>query len=249
MKFKDKIKEMMAPDVKQYKKIIKDIMGPDAKENGFVLGKNGPAGLFKRTLASYEKRIDSSYVQGFDIEYDSGEDKLVLWSGTIREERSFDKDNEALFRKKIAEFANIMKEKGYTAWKEDEKIPRFSMSEQGFLLKNYNDLSLQFCQDNNIDVDAGIVDELNYIIEKVDKLKNRRFEEIKEELFKIAAFYATTMLTCDGASINEYKEVDYYAIVSGELGVIYPLNGILRLWLDSKDEWFVYNSCETILSE
>lgn len=37
----------------QYKKIIKDIMGPDAKENGFVLGKNGPAGLFKRTLASY----------------------------------------------------------------------------------------------------------------------------------------------------------------------------------------------------
>ena len=40
MKFKDKIKEMMAPDVKQYKKIIKEIMGLEAKKMVSRLQKN-----------------------------------------------------------------------------------------------------------------------------------------------------------------------------------------------------------------
>ena len=47
MKFKDKIKEMMAPDVKQYKKIIKEIMGLEAKKNGFKIAKKHPQDIAK----------------------------------------------------------------------------------------------------------------------------------------------------------------------------------------------------------
>ena len=232
-----------------YKKIIKDIMGPDAKENGFVLGKNGPAGLFKRTLASYEKIIDSTYEQGFDIEYDSGEDKLVLWSGTIREERSFEKDNEALFRKIIAEFAAIMKEKGYKAWKEAEKIPRFSMPEHGVVLKNYEEISAQFCLDNNIDNTMNLLDKLNLIVKKVDNLKDKEFDAIKGDLIKIASFYTASLLACDETRIKKYGDLDYYAIVCGRIGALNTLNVILNLWLESENELFVYNTCEAILSK
>ncbi|SFU67383.1 hypothetical protein [Butyrivibrio sp. INlla21] len=235
----------------QYKKIIKEIMGPEAKEHGFDIGKIASGGFYKRTLINYEKKIDDLYVQGFDIEYEFvGKNELVLRAAGLNETIAFEKDNQDSFRSAITEFALIMREKGYKLFEEDEKKPRFHSFEHGYLLNNYKDLSRKFYNENNIDNTADIMDKLGIVVAHVDAERNKDFSEIKDELIKITAFYATTLLECEGTKmLYENRGIDYFAIVQGKTGAINTLKTILRLWSDGDEKQFIYHSCLVALSK
>lgn len=236
----------------QYKKIIKEIMGSEAKKHGFKIGKNGPAGISKRNLAVYEKKIDEIYTQSFEIEYDSMFHELTLWAGKIRETSKFENDDEASFRKVVNQFEEIMKGRGYQAFIDEEAEPRFTIAEQGFLLKNYRELSACFYSKYSIDCKANdnaeLIEKLEFIVKKVDECRGKEFADIKENMIEVAAFYTELILNCADASIEGYKGFDNFTIVKGNMGVIYPLNSILSLWTKERKDLFIYHTCRVMLT-
>ena len=248
MKFKDKIKEMMAPDVKQYKKIIKEIMGLEAKKNGFKIAKKTSTGYSKTMLAEYERRIDEIFVQRFSIDYDFVIKKLELKTVGITETRSFDGSEEE-FRRTISEFADIMHKEGYKNCDKALKEPRYSMAEHGYLLKNYKQLSEKYCKENNIDSDMVFVEKINHINDKVASLRGKEFEEVKEELIIIAAFFATTLLQCEGTTMQDYGDLDYFAIVEGNLSAVNILDTILDAWYEDSLNNPLKDACDGVIPD
>ncbi|RKM56981.1 hypothetical protein D6853_02880 [Butyrivibrio sp. X503] len=159
------------------------------------------------------------------------------------------KRNLAVYEKSIDEYAAIMHEKGYKAFLEDENEPRFHSTEHGYLLKKYKELSAEYSRAHNIDPDLTLIDKLNLIVKKVVELRGANFEDIKGELIKIAAFYTTSLLECEGTSIEEYRGYDFYVTLRGEMGALNVLFTILDLWKNGKSNVFIYNSCDLALSE
>ncbi|MEE3494523.1 MAG: hypothetical protein VZR06_05135 [Butyrivibrio sp.] len=241
------IKEIMAPDVKQYKKIIKEIMGLEAKKNGFKIAKKTSTGYSKTMLAEYERRIDEIFVQRFSIDYDFVVKKLELKTVGITETRSFDGSEEE-FRRTISEFADIMHKEGYKNCDKALKEPRYSMAEHGYLLKNYKQLSEKYCKENNIDSDMVFAEKINHINDKVASLRGKEFEEVKEELIMVAAFFTTTLLQCDGTNIKVYGDLDYFAIVQSSFSSVNTLNIILSAWYKKYKYNVIKSSCMALLS-
>ena len=231
----------------KHKAIIKEIIGPEAEQHGFCLGKNAASGAFKKMLASYEKKIDELYWQGFDIEHDSSQnDELVLRAEGINKRVEFDKNDQASFRNAITEFAQILHETGYSNFEEDEKKPRFLSSEHGYLLKNHRELANQFCCSHAIDRNMSFSDKLNYIVESVMALRDKEFDDVRDDLVNIAAFYISVLLETEGVNIVEYRGYDYYALVNGKRGTANALEDIFMLWYRGNDNAFVLNSFRVV---
>lgn len=232
----------------QYKRIIKQIMGPDAAARGFVAGKLGPAGITKMTLARYEKEYDEHYSLGFHIELDTVFDKLELWSCGIKEERSFDINDAESFRQVISEFAEIMRERGYRLMDEAAAKPRFTFSENIHLMDEYEQLAEEFCKENQVDNDMPFMDRLCLIKEMVEASRESSFDEVRQKLIKIAAFYAVALLGCD--KVNSYlaHNMGLYLTVSGAWrGTIRPLQSIFDLWLNETDRNIIKDDCKSVL--
>lgn len=223
-------------------------MGHDAEQNGFVIDKSGRAGISKRNLAVFKKKIDDIYSQVFEIEYDSFSSKLSLLSIGATETRCCNIDDDLEFRRVIADFATIMRECKYPEFEKVATQPRFDLSDHGFLLKNYRQLSIEYCNKNNITVDGDFIDKLYYIDSKVKDLRENHFEDIKDELMHIASFYITVLLKYDCTSIEDYKGYDTFAIVSGKNGVSYVLKDLLRLWTEGETDIFIKKSCKLVMS-
>ncbi|MBO4456128.1 MAG: hypothetical protein J5802_00255 [Butyrivibrio sp.] len=247
-KIEEKIKEMMSPDVSQYRKIVHEIMGPNAEENGFKITKSTSAGYSKTMLAEYERRIDGSYTQSFLIDYNFMSNELELQTNGVMEIRSFDGSEED-FRRVISEFANIMHEKGYKNCDEELRKPRYTMAEHGYLLKNYKQLSEKYCKDNNIAPDMDIVKRIYLINDKITALIGKEFVEVKDELIMIAAFYTTTLLQCEGTSMKKYGDLDYFAIVEGDLSADNTLNTILNAWYKKTPNKHLKNACYGVIPD
>lgn len=232
----------------QYKKIIKKIVGPEAEKNGFVPAKLVPAGLNRRMLANYEKDFDETYSQDFSIELDTINSELELLSFGLSETRKFDTNEEDSFRSVINEFAQIMRDKGYALLEEDAAKPRFSLAENGYLLKNYQQLSEQFCSDNRIDSRMSFIDKICLINDRVIACRGKAFEEVKEELIIIAAFFTTTILECDGVTLYPTHGLDFCVLIQGNMGAFNMLWTIMELWLDEGEENPLKSSCFTVMS-
>ncbi len=228
-------------------RIIKELIGPEAEQHGFFLVKNAPNGAFKKMLASYEKKIDELYWQGFDIEYDSSQnDELVLRAEGINKRIAFVKNDQTSFRNAITEFAQILHETGYSNFEDDEKKPRFLPSEHGYLLKNHIELADQFCRSHAINRDMSFSDKLNYIVDNVMALRDKEFNDVREELVNIAAFYISVLLETEGVMIVEYRGYDYYALVNGKRGTANALKDIFMLWSRGNENAFVQNSFRVV---
>ena len=242
------IKEIMAPDVKKYKKIIKEIMGQDAQNNGFRIAKKTSVGYSKSLLAEYERRIDERLVLRFSIDYDFVAKELELQTNGINEVRSFD-GSEQDFRRVISEFADIMRKEGYKNCDKALKEPRYSMAEHGYLLKNYKQLSEKYCKDNSIDSDVDFVGRINHINDKIAILKGKEFEDVKDELIIIAAFFATTLLQCEGTTMQDYGDLDYFAIVEGNLSAVNILDTILDAWYEDSLNNPLKDACDGVIPD
>ena len=247
---KDKIKEMAGPDVKHYKKIVNDVMGPDAKENGFKYNGRTSVGYSKSLLAEYERKIDDNYTQSFLIDYNFISNELELQANGIVELRSFDGSEED-FRRVISEFADIMRKEGYKNYDESLKEPRYTMAEQGYLLKNYKRLSEEYCRENNIKTDLDFEEKIYCINDRIIVLKGKEFEEVKNELIMIAAFFADTLLQCEGTTMKVYGDLDYFAIVEGNISAVNTLGTILNAWYEKSQNKYNYLkvACEGLIPE
>ncbi len=230
----------------QYKRIIKQIMGPDAADNGFAPAKLDPPGLSKRMLANYEKDFDEEYSQGYSIELDTMSSELELQSCGLWETRKFDRDDEDSFRSVINEFAQIMRDKGFSLLEEYAAKPRFSIKDNQFLLNNYEQLSEQFCREKGIDIKMPFLDKLYMIDSLVVSCRGKDFEEVKEELIKISAFYTTTLL--EREETTQYYGDEYSVLIRGKLGALNVLVIILAWWLNEKNENYVKKTCTLILA-
>ncbi len=238
----------------QYKKIIKKILGPDAEKNGFKRGKRGLSGISKRTLACYEKEYEDGYRLSFDIDFDIFSDRLELLACGINEERSFDSSDAESFKKVISEFAEILREKGYqlmdeTARKEAAR-PKYTAEEQLYLLNNYESLAEDFCRENQVDKDMPFMDKMYLVKEKVESSRELPFEEVKENLMKIAAFYATALLGWEKVNSYLVNSGGRYLTVSGALrGTIQPLRTLLVYWLNERDSSILKSDCKSVLQQ
>lgn len=229
----------------QYKRIIKQIMGPDAAERGFVAGKLAPAGLMKRHLASYEKEYDDNLSLGFDIELDTVFSELELQSCGLSETRKFDKDDEDSFRSVINEFAQIMRDKGYALLDEEAAKPMFTREDQRYVRNNYKQLSEQLYAERSIDPELSFLDKLYLIDEMIVSCRGKSYEEVKEELIRIAAFFTTTLLECEEA--EQYYTNDYSVLINGEMGAVNVMDDIMGWWLNERNVNYVEITCRLIL--
>ncbi len=238
----------------QYKKIIKKILGPDAEKNGFKSGHLGPAGISKRTLACYEKEYDDGYTLSFDIDLDTFFDKLELSACGIFEERSFDSSDTESFKKVIFEFAEILRDKGYPLMEEaarkEAARPKFTAEEQLYLLNNYERLAEDFCKEKQVDSGMSFMDKLCLIKEMVESSRELPFEEVREKLIEIAAFYAVALLGWEKVNSYLVNSGGRYLTVSGALrGTIAPLESILNIWLNEDDIDVIKSDCKSVLQQ
>lgn len=238
----------------QYKRIIKEIMGPEAEKKGFVPAKLGPSGISKRTLACYEKEYDDGYTLSFDIDLDTFFDKLELSACGIFEERSFDSSDTESFKKIIFEFAEIFRDKGYPLMEEaarkEAARPKFTAEEQLYLLNNYERLAEDFCKEKQVDSDMSFMDKLCLIKDLVESSRELPFEEVKENLMKIAAFYAMALLGCEKVNSYLVNSGGRYLTVSGALrGTIQPLRTLLFYWLNERDSSILKSDCKSVLQQ
>ena len=236
--------------VKQYKKIIKEIMGPDLKERGFKPVKLESPGLSRTMLACYEKEYDKSIHQ-ISIEI-SCFIYLELYAIEVRETRTFDNKDIESFRQVISEYAEIMREKGYRLIDEyAEKIanrPEYTAEEQLYLLYNYERLAEEFCRENQLDKDMPFMDKMCLLKDLVESSRELPFEEVKEKLMKIAAFYAMALLGCEKVNSYLVNSGGRYLTVSGALrGTIQPLRTLLFYWLNERDSSILKSDCKSVL--
>jgi hypothetical protein len=249
------LRRMMGADMAiQYKKIIKKILGPDAEKNGFKSGHLGPAGISKRTLACYEKEYDDGYTLSFDIDLDTFFDKLELSACGIFEERSFDSSDTESFKKVIFEFAEILRDKGYPLMEEaarkEAARPKFTAEEQLYLLNNYERLAEDFCKEKQVDSGMSFMDKLCLIKEMVESSRELPFEEVREKLIEIAAFYAVALLGWEKVNSYLVNSGGRYLTVSGALrGTIAPLESILNIWLNEDDIDVIKSDCKSVLQQ
>ena len=140
-----------------------------------------------------------------------------------------------------------MREEGYKNCDESLNEPRYSMAEHGYLLKNYKKLSEGYCKENYIDSDMDFVEKIYYINDKIISLKGRKFEEVKDELIRIAAFLTTTLLQCEGTTIEVYGDLDYYAIVQSSFSAVNTLNMIVSSWYEDAEYNYLKVACSAVL--
>lgn len=90
------------------------------------------------------------------------------------------------------------------------------------------------------------LDKLYLIDGLIASYRGKSYEEVKEELIKIAAFYTTTLLECEEA--EQYYSNDYNVSISRGLGAINVMLIIMAWWLNERNENYVRNTCRAILS-
>lgn len=67
----------------------------------------------------------------------------------------------------------------------------------------------------------------------------------------IAAFFADTLLQCEGTTMKVYGDLDYFAIVEGNISAVNTLGTILNAWYEKSQNKYNYLkvACEGLIPE
>ncbi len=227
------------------KKIIKSIMGKDAKERGYACRHDKPC-FSKCTVASFNKYVDECCV-GYDIDIDP----ISMTDVTLQvrqEKYSKTFTDEESFKQAIAEFEEIMVNKGFDELEKVILKPRFKSADNQYFYTIYNNLCEVYHRQHKITNDVKIADRIHMIIESIEDSKGKDFADVKEDLIMVAAFYSETLLLVENTRMV-LEDDSFVIIYKGDRIQTQPLGDIISSWCGEHGYSLINGVCEDFLTE
>lgn len=185
------------------KAIINEIIVEPAKEKGFEYSWDGTKFWDKQYLANFSR---TGYGQEFQIIEDFTDPGTLVLMVNLENEHSFkynqvDADS---FRTAIKSIQEYLDNEGYAELEGFRKRHTIQNSDTDYVEKHINELVEQFCAERDIS-DVRSCDSVKYIAKALCEIQGREWEEIKEEFYRIVAFYMHELLTIP--ALEMYKQV------------------------------------------
>jgi hypothetical protein len=97
------------------------------------------------------------------------------------------------YRAAISEIEAFLESEGYRVLDEVRTHHTIQREDRDYVYDNLDELSRQFCDDNGIN-DVEINQALEYIAEAFLGMRGKNWEDIKQDFYKVTAFYISTLL-------------------------------------------------------
>ncbi|SDB19766.1 MULTISPECIES: lipase chaperone [unclassified Butyrivibrio] len=97
------------------------------------------------------------------------------------------------YRAAISEVEVFLENEGYRALDEVRRQHAIEKEDRDYVFENMKELSSQFCDDNGIN-DVDINQALGYIAEAFLGMRGKEWEDIKQDFYKVVAFYMHNLL-------------------------------------------------------
>ena len=185
------------------KEIINEIIVEQAKEKGFEYSWDGTKFWDKQYLANFSR---TGYGQEFQIIEDFTDPGTLVLMVNLENEYRF-KYNQVVadsFRTAIKSIQEFLDNDGYVALDELRKRHTIQNSDTDYIEKHISELVQQFCDERGIG-DVKVCDSVRYIAEALCEIRGKEWDEIKEEFYRIVAFYMHELLTIP--DLEMYKQV------------------------------------------
>lgn len=208
-----------------YKKNVKELLLPNAEEHGFNM-RILKGQMTKKSLGFFERTVGEVY-QCFEIYEDLLREGTVVLLSYPWGNFEVNYSDEKSFREAIETIAKAMNDEGYKALDKKLVEPRIISDDYLFIRDNYLKLSDDFCKAHGVISKDNNSDNLKLVTDSVLAIRGKEYGEVKEEILRIAAFYADALITVSNGQVywdddnqvfmiirdNQYKFVNTLEIV------------------------------------